>query len=168
MWLNSNTETSLVHFGEVVADHRIMTIRPQGDTSQMTDSHEIDVLTGLGNRKMFERILDDSIGNNETCKLAIIMIDLAHFKRVNDTLGHLVGDRLLKLVANRLSKLIRSNAGLIDAKLIQFRLGGKRLPEFCFKFIVVFIKHLLFVTFFSTYMAFQLAIFTLLNIFEVT
>lgn len=70
-----------------------------------------DALTGLFNRTMFDLDLNDAIehsyagGNN----LAILYIDLDHFKKVNDTLGHPVGDELLKIIANRLMDALRAS-----------------------------------------------------------
>ncbi|QDL94365.1 bifunctional diguanylate cyclase/phosphodiesterase (plasmid) [Paroceanicella profunda] len=68
-----------------------------------------DTLTGLPNRAMFvtrlERALRSSLsGPGGT---ALLYVDLDHFKRVNDTLGHPAGDRLIQEVGNRLQRLIR-------------------------------------------------------------
>ncbi|MDO7083868.1 EAL domain-containing protein [Pseudocolwellia sp. AS88] len=78
-----------------------------------------DSLTNLPNRKMFLETLDNEIIKktyNEQ-KLALLFIDLDHFKEVNDTLGHHVGDMLLKEVAQRLSHCIRQSD-------VVARLGG--------------------------------------------
>ncbi len=69
-----------------------------------------DVLTGLPNRLAFVERLSHEIelaGVNGT-PLALLFVDLDHFKRVNDSLGHLVGDTLLKTVAARISANLRS------------------------------------------------------------
>ncbi len=69
-----------------------------------------DPLTGISNRLGFERKLQWMI---ETClryperRFALMMIDLDKFKAVNDTHGHLAGDRVLVTVAQRLSGLLR-------------------------------------------------------------
>ena len=111
---NPSIKNVLVYLGDIVEEHRVVTIIPQSITNQIRNNDEVDPLTGLGNRKMFERVLSSDFSIDKT---AIIMIDLDHFKRINDTLGHVVGDKLLKLVSNRFVKLIRPNDNFI-------RLGG--------------------------------------------
>jgi diguanylate cyclase (GGDEF)-like protein len=59
-----------------------------------------DVLTGLANRARFDESLDATLAESEP--LAVAFVDLDHFKRVNDSLGHAVGDALLMAVAERL------------------------------------------------------------------
>lgn len=78
-----------------------------------------DPLTGLANRKQFHERLSQSIewarSNNEL--VGLMFLDLDGFKQVNDTLGHDVGDQLLKVVAQRLVGCLRSSD-------IVSRLGG--------------------------------------------
>ena len=78
-----------------------------------------DPLTGLANRKQFHERLSQSLDwarrNNDL--VALMFIDLDGFKQVNDTLGHDVGDQLLKIVAQRLTSNLRSSD-------IVSRLGG--------------------------------------------
>jgi diguanylate cyclase (GGDEF)-like protein/PAS domain S-box-containing protein len=68
-----------------------------------------DVLTGLPNRKLFMDRFEHALGvaNRMNYKLALIFIDLDHFKKVNDTLGHHVGDEMLKVVAHRIQSVLR-------------------------------------------------------------
>ena len=69
-----------------------------------------DALTGLPNRALFEDRLSQLImmSDRQDVHLAIMFIDLDRFKQVNDTLGHDVGDQLLKIVAERISACLRS------------------------------------------------------------
>ncbi|MFW6028382.1 MAG: diguanylate cyclase domain-containing protein [bacterium] len=78
-----------------------------------------DALTGLANRFMFMSALEQAIAQSLRTgnRCAILLLDLDHFKDVNDTYGHPVGDRLLCLVAERLQAGLRVNEGA-------FRLGG--------------------------------------------
>lgn len=68
-----------------------------------------DMLTGLPNRRLFSDRLNMSIANahRHDHQLAVVFIDLDLFKRINDTLGHSVGDKLLLEVAKRISGQLR-------------------------------------------------------------
>ena len=88
----------------------------------------IDTLTGLPNRRMFNNQLehDVQISRRTGLPLAVLFIDLDHFKTVNDTLGHAIGDALLKEAARRLKACVR------ESDMVS-RLGGDEftvsLPE---------------------------------------
>jgi diguanylate cyclase (GGDEF)-like protein len=70
-----------------------------------------DVLTGLANRPVFTTAVDRAIAQSLRIgkNFSILYLDLDHFKDVNDTRGHLTGDRLLRLVAERLKAAVRLN-----------------------------------------------------------
>ncbi len=78
-----------------------------------------DALTGLANRVLFREVLEREIANvlSNDNVLSVLFVDLDGFKSVNDTLGHSVGDSLLKIIAIRLRNL------LSDSDTIA-RLGG--------------------------------------------
>jgi len=91
-----------------------------------------DELTGLPNRTLFNDRLEHGI---EMCKrqgslLALLFIDLDHFKQINDSLGHQVGDKVLKIVAERLKSQLRREDTLA-------RLGGDE-----FTIIIEDLKHI--------------------------
>ncbi len=68
-----------------------------------------DTLTDLPNRALFQDRLQQAIyiGQREKTSLALLMIDLDRFKEINDTLGHYIGDLVLKEVGKRLPKVLR-------------------------------------------------------------
>jgi len=68
-----------------------------------------DALTGLPNRVLFNDRVSQAIEKSKryNLKFALLFIDLDHFKEVNDSLGHDVGDEILKTVTSRLKKVIR-------------------------------------------------------------
>jgi diguanylate cyclase (GGDEF)-like protein/PAS domain S-box-containing protein len=78
-----------------------------------------DALTGLANRRVFTEAVQHAIAEAARGRkgFAILYLDLDQFKTVNDTLGHLIGDELLKAVADRL----RSHTREVDTVA---RLGG--------------------------------------------
>lgn len=70
-----------------------------------------DGLTGLPNRSLFSKLLQQSIelAHRHDRPLAVLFLDLDRFKHVNDTLGHEAGDQLLQEVADRLRACLRSS-----------------------------------------------------------
>ncbi len=84
-----------------------------------------DSLTGLPNRSLLLQRTVKALQRRERHEqVALLLIDLDHFKEVNDTLGHPVGDELLKQVAQRLSATIRSED-------MAARLGGDEFAVLC-------------------------------------
>ncbi len=91
-----------------------------------------DTLTGLPNRLLFVDRLNKAIAHakRQAKRVAVMFIDLDHFKRVNDTLGHAAGDELLRVVGTRLEQSIRASdsvsheSGDADAAHGIARLGG--------------------------------------------
>jgi diguanylate cyclase (GGDEF)-like protein len=79
----------------------------------------IDPLTGAYNRKFLYEVL----ANGNFAEFQIIMYDVDHFKRINDTYGHDVGDEVLKLLTIRIEKLLREEDYLI-------RFGGEEFIIF--------------------------------------
>ena len=101
------------HVGEL--QHYVAELERSGEALQ--ESHENfrhaayhDALTGLPNRNFFidtlKELLQKSRENSES-NFAVLFLDLNRFKTINDSLGHSMGDRLIKNVAKRLSSMIR-------------------------------------------------------------
>ncbi len=87
------------------------------DRQQLSYEASHDPLTGLYNRRMFESIRN----NPDFSGYTLIMVDIDHFKEINDTYGHEVGDKVLQKLARILQDSFRSND-------YPCRLGG---DEFC-------------------------------------
>ena len=70
----------------------------------------VDGLTGISNRSHFENRLIEEFMRAQRYKsnLSFMLMDLDHFKKVNDTYGHLAGDEVLRVVAEKIAKEIRS------------------------------------------------------------
>ena len=70
-----------------------------------------DPLTNLPNRLLMLDRLESAIAaaRRRETRIAVLFIDLDHFKRINDTLGHAIGDEALKLVARRLQSAVRDS-----------------------------------------------------------
>lgn len=102
----------------IVGVVRDITERKEADKRLLHMAH-YDALTGLPNRTLFYATLQIILAQaaDEGCQVAVLFIDLDRFKNVNDTLGHAIGDELLRQLSNRLVQCvhIRDTVG---------RLGG--------------------------------------------
>lgn len=79
----------------------------------------VDQLTGLRNRNSFKQRFEELLAlSGESDQHALLFIDLDNFKRINDSLGHGVGDELLTSVAKTLLEITEDNQGIVA------RLGG--------------------------------------------
>lgn len=76
-----------------------------GSLSEVRTEARTDQLTGIANRKYFDETIESEIAaaNEEDSDLCILIGDIDHFKRFNDTFGHQTGDQVLRLVASTLS-----------------------------------------------------------------
>jgi diguanylate cyclase (GGDEF)-like protein len=112
-----------------------------------------DELTGLPSRPMFEELLDLSLqrAQRHDGSVAVLCVDVDDFRLVNDSLGHQMGDELLKLVADRLreatretdlvarrggdqflmllSDLDRDDVGDLDAAIVRAEAAAQRIHE---------------------------------------
>jgi diguanylate cyclase (GGDEF)-like protein/PAS domain S-box-containing protein len=77
--------------------------------ARLLEMARVDGLTGLANRRVFAEAVRraSSAASRDGGGFAVLYLDLDHFKDVNDTLGHPVGDQLLQAVANRLRAVTR-------------------------------------------------------------
>jgi diguanylate cyclase (GGDEF)-like protein/PAS domain S-box-containing protein len=106
--------------GVAVRDEAGKAIRIAGSQTDVTERRKVqeelahaalhDNLTGLANRTLFAAMLDRSLARAQRAHdyvFGVLFIDLDHFKLVNDSLGHLAGDKFLVAMAKRFSKHMR-------------------------------------------------------------
>ena len=93
--------------GGWVSTHEDITEQRQTET-RIAHMARHDALTGLANRTLLRERLEDALARARRADpCAVLMIDLDHFKSINDTQGHPAGDALLRAVAGRMRRLIR-------------------------------------------------------------
>lgn len=109
----------LMHFCKMLHQKRASLSLLTSQYDELLNESNKDPLTGLANRRAFEALVEKA--DNLPANSAALMIDIDHFKRVNDTRGHLFGDQILK----RFGEQIR---GCIAQNDVVYRYGGE---EFC-------------------------------------
>lgn len=88
------------------------------ELEEIKQAAKTDMLTRLLNRRGFEEVMVKILEDQNAFPLSLVMLDIDHFKRVNDTYGHLIGDNVLKV----LGKLLKDS---IKGKDIAARFGGE-------------------------------------------
>jgi diguanylate cyclase len=116
----ANTRASLLEANFVKTSDQLEKVRCSLKESEMRSNS--DGLTGLANRRALDEFLRTSlIRAMETDEpLSVFMVDVDHFKKFNDTHGHLIGDQVLRLVA----KVLKDNVRESD---LAARFGGEEL-----------------------------------------
>jgi diguanylate cyclase (GGDEF)-like protein len=124
----------VVASGEALYDKGGMQVRMIGsvrDISQRKHSeaqmHHLayhDSLTGLSNRFRFYQVIQDLIKYYPKQSFAIMVLDLDHFKKVNDTYGHQMGDRLLEYIAAQIKNIVQISDHIA-------RFGGDEIVLIC-------------------------------------
>ena len=76
---------------------------------QLEEERDVDMLTGIWNRRAFEREVDYLINSGTIKNMVVIMVDLDKFKRINDGYGHETGDAYLKHFCNLISEYTEKN-----------------------------------------------------------
>lgn len=108
--LYKNLQISNQTLEESLADLQLTQVKLMQATKQLQHDAFHDALTNLPNRALFMQLLDHAIQLNQrhaNSFYSVLFIDLDRFKMINDSLGHALGDELLKSVAQRLQACVR-------------------------------------------------------------
>ena len=116
----TSSPSNVVEIQELGAAFRTMQECIASRESQLLDSAHRDALTQLPNRILCNDRLDQAIASAERnhTQVAVLLMDLDHFKYVNDTLGHPIGDLMLRAITSRLEGVVKRHSDTIA------RLGG--------------------------------------------
>ena len=130
-WLGA-VWTSLAVFVIFLARHgQHLAAVSQSAAATLAESHRLlehralhDPVTGLPNRSMFARRVQELLARS-SAQATVLFLDLDHFKPINDTFGHNMGDQLLRKVANELRKYFLEARDIYQAgKILLARVGG--------------------------------------------
>jgi diguanylate cyclase (GGDEF)-like protein len=108
--MNRTYERLLRQLEQLVADNEQLTAQLRRANEELSNLAATDALTGLANRRSFEEAMkrDLSRAQRTAQPLCVLIVDVDHFKSVNDTYGHQVGDFVLTRVADVLRGALRS------------------------------------------------------------
>ncbi|MBV7256628.1 EAL domain-containing protein [Pacificimonas sp. WHA3] len=120
----ANVNGELLHLSAALTrrdDHILISVRDRGSEIRAEQHLRMtmlsDDLTGLPNRLRFQELTDRAISKRGKAHVAVLLLNIDRFKRINDSLGHIVGDEFLVALARRLGTCIRGSDRLA-------RLGG--------------------------------------------
>ena len=119
-----NKGEEVTHYIATLED--ITTEKEQRETIQHIAMH--DVLTNLPNRTLFNDRLNQAIinANRENENLTVYLLDIKNFKEINNALGHIAGDVILRKISHRLTNIMTKSRGDIIA-----RMGSDEFLIFC-------------------------------------
>ncbi len=107
--LTTETQVSMVKLQTVLDESRAEVEELRAQLTRAKEEAATDALTGVTNRKGFDKLIVDMteaalVENSDLC---LMMIDIDHFKKINDTYGHVFGDKVIRTVAQALRSSIK-------------------------------------------------------------
>lgn len=79
------------------------------ELSELKHTSQRDALTGTPNRALVLDRLESELSRRRRTRIAVLFLDIDHFKQINDSMGHAAGDEVLQLVARRLESAVRDS-----------------------------------------------------------
>lgn len=121
LWANYRTDRDRRSNFLYLTRERLLSDLSRRQNLMLREINARDPLTGIANRRAFESRFADLIAEHaaDGGALAVMMIDIDHFKRFNDHYGHIAGDDCLRLIARTLASQLRGRADLVA------RIGGE-------------------------------------------
>lgn len=109
-WVQSGSERRVLDASERFAGHAALALRSADLLARVRQLAITDGLTQLANRRAFDRALEREIGRAARAdgRLSIVLIDLDHFKGLNDEYGHVMGDTVLRQISRALARSVRA------------------------------------------------------------
>lgn len=108
-------QVGVVALGSLAMSFIVLTLSSQRTERELRQSRQrlrvlanIDMLTQVPNRRRFEELARRALQSDEAGSAALLLVDIDHFKQINDKLGHAAGDRALKLVSRCTLELLRA------------------------------------------------------------
>ena len=109
-WAGSDSERRVIQLSERFAGHAALAFRSAELLARVRQLAITDGLTQLANRRAFDRALEREIGRAARAdgRLSVVLIDLDHFKSLNDEYGHVTGDTVLRQISRSLAQSVRT------------------------------------------------------------
>ena len=109
LYINDNYERLTQQLQQLLDEKEQLTRQLQEANIKLRRLASTDPLTGVANRRRFTEAMDEALetSKRENTPISLVMLDIDHFKSINDTYGHAVGDDVLKECTRRLEASIR-------------------------------------------------------------
>jgi diguanylate cyclase (GGDEF)-like protein len=120
-----------LNIGVDISDLKVDSRTLRSDRDRALRASTTDTLTGISNRRHIEGVLENYIARPHTLGCCVAILDIDHFKRINDTHGHPFGDQVLRHFAKLLQSFLRRSDGIgrIGGEEFMLVLPGVNITE---------------------------------------